>query len=95
MRRFLQEERRAEGEDSGHCGTIRTKVAIATEFKGAEEWRPMQIEGFFAYVATVPTDFSRIMDTGRTRFRLPFTKVAAIIVSPFRYPATFTVLRIT
>lgn len=34
-------------EDSGHCGTICTKVAIAMEFKGAEEWRPMQIEAFF------------------------------------------------
>lgn len=45
---FSRKKRRAEGEDSGHCGTIRTKVAIATEFKGAEEWRPMQIEGFFS-----------------------------------------------
>lgn len=44
---FSRKKRRVEGEDSGHCGTIRTKVAIATEFKGAEEWRPMQIEGFF------------------------------------------------
>lgn len=35
-------------EDSGHCGTICTKVAIAMEFKGAEEWRPMQIEAFFS-----------------------------------------------
>lgn len=50
LRRFLQEDWRAEGEDSGHCGTIRTKVAIATEFKGAEEWRPMQIEVFLPYV---------------------------------------------
>lgn len=47
----LQEEqasRSGEREDSGHCGTIWTKVAIATEFKGAEEWRPMQIEAFFS-----------------------------------------------
>lgn len=67
---FSRKKRRAEGEDSGHCGTIRTKVAIATEFKGAEEWRPMQIEGFFSYVATVPTDFSRIIDTASNEIRL-------------------------
>lgn len=67
---FSRKKRRAEGEDSGHCGTIRTKVAIATEFKGAEEWRPMQIEGFFSYVATVATGFSRIIDTASNEIRL-------------------------
>lgn len=51
---FSRKKRRAEGEDSGHCGTIRTKVAIATEFKGAEEWRPMQIEGFFFFSLSLP-----------------------------------------
>lgn len=44
------ERGKGEGEkrDSGHCGTISTKVAVATEFKGTEEWRPMQIEAFFS-----------------------------------------------
>lgn len=53
-------------EDSGHCGTICTKVAIAMEFKGAEEWRPMQIEAFFSFLlplaSTIFMNFSRRMD---------------------------------
>lgn len=67
---FSRKKRRAEGEDSGHCGTIRTKVAIATEFKGAEEWRPMQIEGFLSYVATMAANFSRLIDIAADRIRV-------------------------
>lgn len=75
---FSRKKRRAEGEDSGHCGTIRTKVAIATEFKGAEEWRPMQIEGFFFSFLSLPLplpsvrgyrdhgSFSTVIDTTST-----------------------------
>lgn len=50
---FLLQEERGESpqsgggrRDSSHCGTIWTKVAIATKFKGAEEWWLMQIEAF-------------------------------------------------